>query len=140
MVFGLNGREAGLVGSGEYTALLRYVFILHVIVAGFFGVWLMALPSSFNAIIGWTYDPTNHPYGAALVAIAFTSLAGFRVKEWVRVKIVVEMELVHTVLGMIVGLYVAFNTTYPMFVWIYTGIMALFFVLFLVSYYQNRKA
>lgn len=119
--------------------MLRYVFVLHVLVAGLFGVWLLALPSSFIAIIGWHYDPTNHQFGAALIAIAFTSLAGFRVKEWVRVKITVEMELVHTAVGMIVGFYVGLTTVYPMFVWMYTIIMALFFVLFLASYYQNRK-
>ncbi len=129
--------------ESNYPVLLKYTFILHFIVAMIFGVWLFILPDSFNTFIGHTTpaDPVNIAYGALLIGIGMSSILAFRSNEWQSVKILVELELIYTPLAIIGGFFTILNDTYPIaFMWVYVGIMALFFILYLISYYQKMKS
>ena len=129
--------------DSEYPTLLKYTFILHFLIAWIFGVWLFVLPDSFNTFIGHTTpaDPVNIAYGALLIGIGLTSLLAFRASDWKSVKILVEMELVYTPVAIIGGIISLLTSSYPLwFLSFYMIIMALFFILFLIPYYQFKKS
>ncbi len=129
--------------ENKYPTILKYTFLLHWLVGWLFGIWLFALPDSFNTFIGHTTpaDPVNIAYGALLIGIGLTSFLGFRAGNWNSVKILVEMELVYTPLAIIGGIISLVAGSYPAwFLYVYMIIVALFFILFFISYYQNRKS
>jgi hypothetical protein len=129
--------------DSEYPTMLKYTFILHFLIAWIFGIWLFALPDSFNTFIGHTTpaDPVNIAYGALLIGIGLTSLLAFRASDWKSVKILVEMELVYTPVAIIGGIISLLTSSYPLwFLSVYMIIMALFFILLLIPYYQFKKS
>jgi len=129
--------------ESEYPVLLRYTFILHMLVAWIFGFWLFLLPDSFNSFIGHTTpaDDVNIAYGATLIGLGLTSLLAFRAGDWKSVKILVEFELVYTPLAIIGAIISLLKGIYPTwFLYFYMAIMGLFFILFLISYYQYKKS
>jgi hypothetical protein len=128
--------------ENKYPVMLKYTFVLHFLVAWLFGIWLFALPDTFNTFIGHTTpaDAVNIAYGALLIGIGLTSLLAFRAGDWKSVKILVEMELVYTPIAIIGGIISLLAGSYPAwFLYFYMIIMALFFILFLIPYYQSKK-
>jgi hypothetical protein len=128
--------------ESEYPVMLKYTFLLHFLVAWLFGIWLFALPDTFNTFIGHTTpaDAVNIAYGALLIGIGLTSLLAFRAGDWKSAKILVEMELVYTPLAIIGGIISLLAGNYPVwFLYFYMAIMALFFILFLIPYIQSRN-
>ncbi len=127
----------------EIPSILKYIFLLHFLVAWFFGIWLFALPDSFNTFVGHTVpaDPINIAYGALLIGIGLTSILAFRAGDWKSVKILVEMEFVYTPVAIIGGIITLLAGSYPAwFLYFYMIIMAMFFILFFIPYYQLRKS
>jgi len=128
--------------ENEYPVMLKYTFLLHMLIAWLFGIWLFAFPDTFNAFIGHTTpaDDLNIAYGALLIGLGITSLLGFRAGDWKSVKILVEMEFVYTPLAIIGGVISLLGGNYPAsFLYFYIAIMAVFFIMFLIPYYQYKK-
>ncbi|TFG94460.1 hypothetical protein E4H12_15125 [Candidatus Thorarchaeota archaeon] len=129
--------------ESEYPAMLRYTFVLHFIVAFVFGFMLFLIPDTFNTLIGHTTpaDPVNIGFGVMMIGIGVGSVLAFRATKWETVILFVQMELVYCPLALIGGLYTIMLGNYPAwFMWVYVGIMALFFVLFLIPYYKHMKS
>lgn len=75
--------------------------------------------------------------GAAICGFAASSWWAAHETEWDRVKIVVEMEIVWTVLATLVYLYAILAMSYPPLAWVGAVIMALFAIAFGYFYTQE---
>lgn len=125
----------------EYGILLRITFIIHVIVGFIYGLGFLLIPDFLAPMFGLSFtDPTVRVFGAMMIAFTIGSLLCLMAKEWARVKVVVEMELIWTVLGAIVMAYhILFPPLYNANAWINVGILLLLFFLFLISYIREVR-
>ena len=107
---------------------LRITFLVHAIVAFLMGVPLLAAPGRWLSLFGWApIDPLmSRMLGAAMMALAWSSVRGYLAEEWDQVEIVVELEAAFTVLvslGLLRHLLVG---SWPWYAWTVFGIFALF--------------
>jgi len=117
-----------LISSG-----LRKIFLVHLVVAGVLGLSLWILPGRTLTFFGFIQEWVELPksgmsipggafvnpfmtrlFGAALLALSFSSFKGWRAKEWPAVKTLVQMELVFCVLGIMAALYYVSVVEAPM--------------------------
>ena len=107
---------------------LRITFILHAIVAFVFGVGLLAAPGQFLDLFGWApIDPLmTRMLGAAMLALAWGSIRGYRANTWDEVEILVEVEAAFTVLAAVGLLRHLLVASWPWYVWMIFAIFALF--------------
>jgi hypothetical protein len=100
------------------TNRLRITFLLHWIISAILGAALWMIPGRTLTLMGWVGEFVQLPesalsipgqtfvdpfitrlYGAALLALAFSSYLGWRAKHWEQVAFVVKQETVYCVLG-----------------------------------------
>ena len=86
---------------------LKITFLVHVIVGGIFGLVFLLIPEVFGSMMGAPIKdpPTMRLLGAALIAFAASSWFAYRETVWERVKIVIQMEIVWTILVVPAMLY-----------------------------------
>lgn len=125
----------------EYGIILRITFLIHIIIGFIFGLGLLILPDLMMTTFGLTFaDPVPRMLGGIMLALTIGSILAIMTKEWARVKILVELELVWFILGTIV---VAYHMIIPPFFniygWILVAILLVLFFLFLLSYYMEIK-
>ena len=108
----------------QISAGLRYTFLAHCIVGAVIGLSLWIIPGRtltyFGLIAAWVELPTSgisipggafvNPlmtrfFGAALLALAFSSFKAWRSREWLAVRVIVQLELIFFVLSFISTLY-----------------------------------
>ena len=119
---------------------LRITFLVHVIVAGIFGLVFLLIPEMFGGMMG---APIKEPstfrlLGAALVAFAASSWFAYRATVWERVKIVVQMEIVWTILGVLATLWGLMFEGLPTADWMNVLILGAFAVAFIFFYSRRR--
>lgn len=109
---------------------LRITFLIHSIFAFFFGLLLFVAPGWFADVVRWTpSDPAmGRLFGAALIALASSSLLGFYATRENEVRILVEMEMVFTVVGSLGALYQVLFAAAPLFNWVILAIWVPFAV------------
>jgi hypothetical protein len=115
---------------------LRTTFLIHVIVAGIFGLALLFVPEWWLSLQGVSV-PVVEPYrliGAAALAFATSSWLAYRAGVVEKVKIIVQMEIVWTILATIVFLWGLLSGVLPMSGVVNSIIMAAFSVAFIVFY------
>ena len=107
---------------------LRITFILHAIVAFVFGVGLLAAPGQFLDLFGWApIDPLmTRMLGAAMLALAWGSVRGYRANTWDEVEILVEVEAAFTVLAAVGLLRHLLVASWPWYVWMIFAIFTIF--------------
>jgi len=115
---------------------LKTTFLIHAIVATLFGLAYLFIPKKFGSLVNW---PVTEPeayriLGAAIFGFAASSWLAYSASAWEQVKIVVQMEIVWTILGTLVLLYGIFFAGLPGFAWVTAIILAVFAVLFIVFY------
>ncbi len=120
---------------------IRIVFLIHIIVALFFGVVLTFLPGIWANIMNWQPLDTvmTRLVGATMLAFAVGSALGFTAKRWEQVRIVVLMEIALTVVGLLVGLYEALFAGAPVSIWINTILFGIFAVAWICVYIFGGK-
>jgi hypothetical protein len=125
----------------EIPSILKYTFLLHMIVAFIFGAWYFIAPDTWVTLVGWPYyDPIADRFMAALmIGFGVTSLFGFRAQSYEKVEIIVLGEIVFTLLATIGYVWGMTDPLVPMIGWALAGLIGLFFVLFLISYYQATQ-
>ena len=125
----------------EYGQLLRITFIIHVIIGLVFGIGFLLVPELLLPMFELTFtDPTVRTFGAMIIALTIGSILSLMAKEWEQVKIVVEIELVFTLLGPIAMIYHMFVPPIPgVMMWGPIAILLVTWMLFLISYLQERK-
>ncbi len=125
----------------EYGQLVRITFILHVIVGLVFGIGFLLVPDMLYPIFGLTFeDPNARTFGAMILGLTMGSILALMTKEWEQVKILVEIELIWTLVGPIVMIYHMFTPPlYGSMMWGPILILLVLWVLFLIGYLQEKK-
>ena len=118
---------------------LKTLFLVHFVLGLVFGLLYLLIPGVF---MGWfgvpvTDDVVYRTAGAAVLAFTASSWYCYKAAEWDKVKIVVQAEIVWTVLATLVLLYGLLFAGQPAAEWINTIIMAGFAVAFI--YYYSKK-
>ena len=119
---------------------LKITFLVHFVVAVVFGLIFLLIPEMFGGMMGAPIKdpPTMRLLGAALIAFAASSWFAYRETVWERVKIVVQMEIVWTILGVLATLYGLVFEGLPAGDWMNVVILGAFAVAFIFFYSRRR--
>ncbi len=114
---------------------LKYLFLIHAIVAALFGALLLIAPGRFLGWVGWApIDPIlSRILGAALLAIAWSSFRGWQATERAQIAILVEMEAAFTVLAILGLLRHLLFAHYPLIVWALFAVFVIFAIAWITS-------
>lgn len=119
---------------------LRMTFWAHLVVGLIFGLGYLLIPDTAAGMLGVKL-PDLTPWrviGAAILGFTATSWFALRETEWERVKLIVEGELVWTVLGTLAMIVGMFTSAYPPTFWLSPIILACFAVAFGYFYMQQN--
>ena len=120
----------------KISAGLKMLFLVHFVVGLVFGLPLLLIPGIYMAWFGM-FVPDVEPYrmvGAAILAFAASSWFCYQAAEWDKVKIVVQAEIVWTVLATLALLYGLLFARQPAAEWINAILMAGFAGAFIYFY------
>jgi hypothetical protein len=121
---------------------LRTTFLVHVIVVLVFGVPLLLVPKTYEAITQW--DPIEpaiaRTLGAMLLSLGVSSWMGYKASSWSEVRIVVVQEIAFTLLGSLASLYQALGPGAPTMVWLNIAVMGIFCVFWIYFYTKAKPA
>lgn len=126
----------------KYGMITRITFIIHIIIGLIFGISFLAIPNIMLPLFGMAFvDPTIRMFGAIIIGFVFTSILGLMTREVVRVKIVIQAELVWLILGIIAA---AVHLVIPplmslTFAAAALGSLAILLILFLLSYFMDVR-
>jgi hypothetical protein len=114
---------------------LKYLFLIHAVVAVIFGALLLIAPGRFLVWVGWApVDPIlSRVLGAALLALAWSSFRGWQATERTQVTTLVEMEVAFTVFACLGLLRHLLFAHYPFIAWALFAVFAIFAVAWIVS-------
>jgi hypothetical protein len=117
------------------TKLLRATFLIQAILDGVVGIFLFIIPGRTLGWLGWEpVEPLlDRLLGAALLAMAWTCVFGFRATQRSQVIILVEMQMIFCGLGAIGILRHLIGYYFPAVVWVTFGGLALMAVLWVVA-------
>ena len=107
---------------------LKYLFLVHCVVAVLFGAPLLVAPGRFLELFGWApVDPLiSRILGAALLALAWSSFRGWQAAERVQVVRLIELEAVFTILACVgLGRHLLV-ASWPLVVWGVFAVLAVF--------------
>jgi hypothetical protein len=109
---------------------LKTTFLVHSVVALVAGGLLLIVPGRSLLALGWApIDPIlSRILGAALLALAWSSFRGWTATERKQVAILVEMEVVFTVLGCVALLRHLLFARYPLVPWLLFAVLLIFAV------------
>jgi hypothetical protein len=140
---------------------LRNLFFVHAIVGAIFGIPLFLFPGRFLTLVGWRpewvelpplelglsipgttfVDPvTTRLLGAAMIALAFSSLLGWRASDWSELRYLVALEAIFCVLG-VIGILIPLprlGWTMPTIGWVTMILLAIFAMAWVVVWWQYR--
>lgn len=126
--------------SGEIPSFAKYVFLLGFITSIIFGVWAFILPESFSTITGWPVEPAaTRLVGSFLTMLGIAAILAYRATSWKEVELYVLMILLWTLLGTISLVWSTIVVPLPIIGWLLSGLLMLFFVLYLVIYMKARS-
>lgn len=119
--------------------LLKVVFPVHAVVAAVSGALLLIIPGRSLQWVDWApIDPIlTRVLGAALLGLAWSSLRGWRAREWREVAILVEAEAAFTILGAVGVLRHLVTSTWPVTVWVLFGVLAAFALAWVVAWFMK---
>jgi divalent metal cation (Fe/Co/Zn/Cd) transporter len=119
---------------------LKITFLVHFVVAVVFGAGFLLIPEMLTEMLGArAMEPsTFRLVGAAMLAFAASSWLAYRHPVWEKVKIVVQIEIVWTVLGVLAMLYGLIFEGLPAADWMNVVILGAFAVAFIFFYSRRR--
>lgn len=127
----------------EIPTVLKYTFILHFIVCMIYGFLFFLSPEFYVDLTGWPFlDPVaGRVLGSTFIGIGLAALLGYRAATWEEVKIIVLADITWGVLGTISVIWMMIvHATIPAVAgWMNTGIMGIFSLLYLYSYYVTTR-
>ncbi len=125
----------------EIPSILKYIFLLHFIVAMIFGVWFFLGVEIYGDLVGWPWmDPVSgRIMGSMLIGYGVASILGYRATSYEEVKILVIAEIVWCLFALISQLWmIIVYPTIPLAGWLNVALFGIFFVLFLYVYYTTK--
>ena len=119
---------------------LRTTFWIHAVVAFVFGIGYLFAPAFVAGVFDVEpFDPfVTRLYGAAAIGLCASSVLAALAKRWEQVAIVVEMEVVFTILSAAVCLYAIIFANASVMVWLAVAMFSFFFLLFGYFLLQER--
>ncbi len=124
----------------QISAGLKTTFLVHAIVGTIVGLAYLLIPTNVGDLLSWPVAEEG-PYrliGAAILGFAVSSWLAYRETDREAVRIVVQMEIVWTVLATLVmlwGLLLA-TVAFPAVAWVFAVVFALFAIAFAYFYYR----
>jgi hypothetical protein len=117
---------------------LKTTFLVHLVLAVIFGAGFLLVPEAVTGMLGArALEPTTFRLvGAAMLAFGASSWLAYRETLWDRVKIVVQIEIVWTVLGVLATLWGLMFEGLPPADWMNVLILGAFAVAF--AYFYSR--
>jgi hypothetical protein len=118
---------------------LKTTFLVHLVVGGVFGLAYLLIPEQFMSLFNWPIKDVfiARMMGAAVIGIASTSWFAYKQTGWENIKIVVQMEIVYTVLGTLVTLWGLLFAGIPVAGWLNAVILACFAAAFTYFYTKH---
>jgi hypothetical protein len=123
---------------------LNITFLVHFFIIIIFGLVLLIFVEGYRDFIAWPYlDPViGRVLGAAFIGFAASSLLAWRETEWIKVKIIVQMEIVWCAIGgitLFVSLFVPSFEALPLFTWVTIILLFFFLIVFIWFYFQHER-
>lgn len=121
---------------------LKIVFLIHFFVSTLFGLVFLIFPEIHEIFLGWPYtvDPiSSRILGAALLGFATASLLGWRETEWLKVKIIIQMEIAWLSVGVAISVISIFFFSPSIILWFYIVIFIVFLVAFSWLYFKQER-
>jgi len=115
---------------------LKWTFLLHFIVALFFGLILLFVPEWWGNLTNWPVGDVAmyRLVGAAMLGYGTSSILAYRETNWEKVILVVRMEIVWTGLATLVFLWALLFADAPAIGWLYAALMAVWCAAFSIFY------
>ena len=128
-------------------------FLVHLINAGVLGAIMLVAPGRLLSLVGWApIDPImSRLLGAVTVALAWTSLQGWRIiagadgaalgtEEEAKVGLLVQMEAMYTLLASVGLLRHLLYGRWPWYAWLLFADYALFAIAWIVCAIPQRRS
>jgi len=120
---------------------LKITFLVHLIAGIIFGLGQLLIPEIMMGMISFfIQEPTISMFrmvGAAVLGFTTSSWFGYKETLWDRVKIVVQAEIVWTILATLTMLWALIFVGLPTALWMNAVIMGAFAVAFTTFYYRT---
>ena len=121
---------------------LRILFLVHMVVAGIFGIIFLLIPETYASISGF---PVKIPevvslerfVGATLLAFGTSSWLAYKQTMWNRVKIVVQLDIVFSILAALALVWGLLSGGFPTVDWMEAAIFVVFAIAFITFYSRN---
>jgi hypothetical protein len=120
---------------------LKYLFLVHAVVAALLGALLLLIPGQFLRWINWTpIEPiASRLFGAALLGLSWSSFRGWRASEWAQVAVLVEMEAVFCILACVGVARHLLIGPYPGVVWVAFAVFLVFAIAWIAFLAVERR-
>lgn len=120
---------------------LKTTFLVHFIIAGLVGLQHLLVPRWWTDLAGMdiTITVTWRVIGAAVVALAVSSWLAYKEDIWERVRIIVIMEIVWSVIGALVIVWGILIENALLLEWINVAVLAGFAAVF-AFYFSKMRA
>ena len=125
--------------GNKIPAGLKNLFLIHFIVALVLGLGYLLVPQTTLGFVGIQTQEVDvyRLLGAAMLGLAYGSWLAYRETAYERVRIVLGIEVVWTVLGTLVMLYALLFAGFPAGAWLNAIILAAFAVAFSIYYFRK---
>lgn len=124
------------------SATLRGLFVTHAIVSLVIGLGYLFIPDTLSDWFSYPFaaGPIMQVLGAAILGYGLTSVLGAMAYSWEHVRIVIQGEMLWTLVAAAINLWFLVDGTLPTAFWAYFGLLAFFFLGFGYCYWQEETA
>ena len=123
------------------SSALRTTLLAHCLIAAVLGALYLAVPTQFGDAVGWpAAQPFDHRViGTVFLAFAAASALASREQLWERVRVLVQLQIVWTVLASLLMLWGLLAGELPTLGWAYLVLVGGFASLFLAEYRGHTR-
>lgn len=124
----------------EIPTIVKYGFLVSLIVHLVFGAWFFFLPELWNSVTGWPSElASGRIAGAAILAIGIATLFAFKATQWKEVEIFVLFMIFWCILGSVGAIWAFFTMTLPIIIWLNIVILLVLLIVFIYGYMLSRN-
>jgi hypothetical protein len=125
--------------SGELPSFAKYIFLLGFIVSLIVGVWSFLSPDTWSTITDWPAENSSvRLIGSFLIMLAVAAILAYRARTWKEVEIYVFIIIIWTFIATIGMVWSIMTEALSIIGWYLTGLLILFFALYVFVYYKCR--